>query len=80
MQHDRMRLIGLTTRLVRKVLCHSPAPFVIGTDIAVLVQRYFALFHVFVLCAYTTPEAHMGEEKKNFDQFVGVQRMTTTKR
>jgi hypothetical protein len=49
---------------LRKVLCHFPAPFVIGTDIAVLVQRYFALFHVFVLCAYTTPEAHMGEEKK----------------
>lgn len=66
MQDDRMRLIGLAAHLVTKKSALSfPCPLVIGTDIPVRVQRSFALFHVFVFCAYAKPEAHMGEEKKS---------------
>lgn len=66
MQHDSMRLIGLATRLVtQKSALSFPCPFVIGTDIVVRVQRYLALFHVFVFCAYTyLPECTYGRREE----------------
>jgi hypothetical protein len=60
-----MRLIGLASRLVtQKNALSFPLPLVIGIDIAVRVQRYFTLFHVFVFCAYTTHQGTYGRRKE----------------